>query len=44
MTKLQEKKDYLEWLRVIAILFVIYNHIRTMGFELFTVTTEVTSY
>lgn len=44
MTKLQEKKDYLEWLRVIAILFVIYNHTRTMGFELFIVTTEVTSY
>lgn len=44
MTKIKEKKGYIEWLRIIAILFVIYNHTRTLGFELFKVTTESTSY
>lgn len=38
------KKLYIEWLRIIAILFVIYNHTRTFGFELFTVTSEKLSY
>ncbi len=44
MMKGQEKRGYIECLRIIAILFVIYNHTRTLGFELFTVTTENTSY
>ena len=38
------KKTYIEVLRIIAILFVIYNHTRTIGFELFTVTAETSSY
>ncbi len=37
------KKLYIEWLRVIAILFVIYNHTATRGFDLYLVSEEVSS-
>lgn len=37
------KKLYIEWLRIIAILFVIYNHTWTWGCDLYRVTTEDSS-
>lgn len=41
---MQGKKIYLEWLRILAIILVIYNHTRAWGYELHRVTDEVTSY
>ena len=37
------KKLYIEYLRILAILFVIYNHTRTWGFDLYQVTPETSS-
>lgn len=38
------KKTYLEWLRIISAFLVIYNHTRLRGFNLYTVTTEASSF
>ena len=38
------RKTYIDWLRNIAIILVIYNHTRTRGFELFLVTEDKLSY
>lgn len=43
MGGLKQKKLYIEWLRIIAILLVIYNHTRAWGFDLYQVTGEVSS-
>lgn len=40
---MSSKKLYIEWLRIIAILFVIYNHTWTWGCDLYRVTTEDSS-
>lgn len=37
------KKNYIEWLRIIAIVLVIYNHSGYRGFWLFTITEEISS-
>ena len=39
----KQKKLYIEWLRIIAILLVIYNHTRAWGFSLYQVTEEAGS-
>ncbi len=38
------KKIYLEWLRIIAMLLVIYNHSGLRGFNLYTVTDKASSF
>ncbi len=38
------KKIYLEWLRIIAMLLVIYNHSGLRGYNLYTVTDKISSF
>ena len=38
------RKTYIDWLRIFAIILVIYNHTRAKGFELFLVTDDKVSY
>lgn len=38
------KKTYIEYLRIIAIILVIYNHTRELGFTLYQYTSETCSY
>ncbi len=40
----KEKKIYIEYLRILAIILVIYNHTRSLGYDLYKVTEEASSY